>query len=85
MLKLIGVAAALVATAAVAQAPNEGTTRNAPGNDDPNEVICVYQNTTGSRVNRTRVCRTRQQWSESRQETRKSVERVQSFKTTSGN
>ena len=85
MLKLIGVAAALVATAAVAQAPNEGTTRNAPGNDDPNEVICVYQNTTGSRVNRTRVCRTRQRWSESRQETRKQIDRVQQLKPTNEN
>ena len=85
MLKVFGVAAALVATAAVAQAPNEGTTRAAPGNDDPNEVICVSQETTGSRVNRVRICRTRQQWTESRQETRKTIDRVQSMKTTSGN
>jgi hypothetical protein len=85
MRKVFGVVAALVATAAVAQAPNEGTTRMAPGNDDPNEVICISQNTTGSRVNRVRVCRTRQQWVEARQETRKTLERVQSSKTTSGN
>jgi hypothetical protein len=85
MLKVFGVAAALVATAAVAQAPNEGTTRVAPGNDDPNEVICVSQNTTGSRVNRVRVCRTRQQWVESRQESRKTIERVQQLKPTNEN
>ena len=85
MLKMIGVAAALVATAAVAQAPNEGTTRTAPGNADPNEVICVSQNTTGSRVNRVRVCRTRQQWVESRQETRKQIDRVQQLKPTNEN
>ena len=85
MFKLIGLGAALVATATMAQAPNEGTTRVAPGNDDPNEVICISTNTTGSRVNRVRVCRTRQQWVDSRQETRKTVERVQSNKQTSGN
>lgn len=85
MLKLIGLGAAMVATAAMAQAPNEGTTRIAPGNADPNEVICISTNTTGSRVNRVRICRTRQQWVESRQETRKTIERVQNLKTTSGN
>ena len=85
MFKLIGLGAALMATAAMAQAPNEGSTRIAPGNDDPNEVICISTNTTGSRVNRVRICRTRQHWVESRQETRKSVERVQTFKTTSDN
>ena len=85
MFKMICASALVMATAAVAQAPNEGSTRVAPGNDDPNEVICINQNTTGSRVNRVRVCRTRQQWVEARQETRKSVERVQTFKTTNDN
>ena len=82
MLRLFGVAAALVATAAAAQAPNEGSTRVAPGNDDPNEVICVNQPTTGSRVNRVRVCRTRAQWAELRQESRNTVDRVQTIKVT---
>mgnify|MGYP003577476573 CR=1 FL=1 len=85
MLKVFGLAAALVATAAVAQAPNEGSTRVAPGNDDPDEVICVSQNTTGSRVNRVRICRTRAQWAESRQESRKQIERVQQLKPTNEN
>jgi len=83
MFKLICVGSALVATAAMAQAPNEGTTRVAPGNDDPNEVICVSQPTTGSRVNRVRVCRTRAQWAELRQESRNTVDRVQTMKPTS--
>jgi len=84
MLKVIGVASAMIATAATAQAPNEGTTRIPAGNSDPNEVVCVYQQTTGSRVNRVRVCRTRQQWADTRQETRQTVERVQDSRTTSG-
>jgi len=84
MFKLICASAALMATAAVAQAPNEGRTRVVPNNGDLNEVVCVYQNTTGSRVNRVRVCRTRAQWADTRQETRQTVERVQDSRTTSG-
>ena len=83
MFKLIGLSAALMATAAMAQAPNEGSTRVAPGNADPNEVICVSQATTGSRVSRVRVCRTRSQWAQTRQETRNTVDRVQTIKPTS--
>ena len=83
MFKLICVGSALVATAAMAQAPNEGTTRVAPGNNDPNEVICVSTNTTGSRVNRVRICRTRAEWAQVRAETRNTVDRVQSMKPTS--
>lgn len=84
MLKVIGVATALIGSAAAAQAPNEGTTRVPANNGNPNEVVCVYQQTTGSRVNRVRVCRTRQQWADTRQETRQTVERVQDSRTTSG-
>jgi len=79
---VIGIAAAMIATAAAAQAPNEGSTRVPSNNSDPNEVVCVYQRTTGSRVNRVRVCRTRQQWADTRQETRQTVERVQDSRTT---
>jgi hypothetical protein len=82
MLKVMGIAAAMIATAAAAQAPNEGSTRVPSNNSDPNEVVCVYQQTTGSRVNRVRVCRTRQQWADTRQETRQTVERVQDSRTT---
>ena len=85
MLKVVGIAVAMMATAATAQAPtNEATTRVPQGNSDPNEVVCVYQPTTGSRVNRVRICRTRQQWADTRQETRQTVERVQDSRTTSG-
>ena len=83
MLRLIGLSAVLVATAAVAQAPNDAPARTS--NDDPNEVVCMRQKTTGSRVNDVRVCRTRAEWAAVRAETRGAVERNQQFKTTSGN
>ncbi|HWT13710.1 MAG TPA: hypothetical protein VN231_13230 [Allosphingosinicella sp.] len=73
-------AAALAATAAVAQAPS-GTSRG-PDND-PNEVVCINERVIGSRLARNRVCRTRAQWVEHRAETRKVVERVQFNKQTS--
>ena len=83
MLRLIGLGAVLAATAAAAQAPNDAPARNTI--EDPNEMVCVRQRTTGSRVNDVRVCRTRAEWAEIRAETRGAVERNQQFKTTSGN
>ena len=83
MLRLIGLSAVLVATAAAAQAPNDAPARTS--SDDPNEVVCVRQRTTGSRVNDVRVCRTRAEWAQVRAETRGAVERNQQFKTTNGN
>ena len=73
MFRLICASAALVATVAMAQAPDEATRNGA--DEDPNEVICVDQPNTGSRVNRVRVCRTRAQWDATRARNRKSLER----------
>ena len=64
MFKLICASALLVATAAVAQAPAD--TRAKDQGDDADEVVCIDQPNTGSRVNRVRVCRTRAQWAASR-------------------
>ncbi len=68
MFKLICASALVAATAAVAQAPNEAPAKDQAG--DMNEVVCIDQPTTGSRVNKVRVCRTRAQWAASRQPTK---------------
>jgi hypothetical protein len=68
MFRLICASALVVATAAVAQAPNESSTKNQ--SDDADQVVCIDQPTTGSRVNRVRVCRTRAQWAASRAPTK---------------
>lgn len=81
MLKAIGVAAAMVATAAVAQAPSEASDAK---KTDPNEVICRTQNATGSRLDRVRVCKTRAEWAQMRQEQRTTMDRVQTVGGTSG-
>ena len=62
---LFAAAAALAATAVLAQAPPPARQSAPTGgvNDglDPNQVICRSQGTIGSRLNRQRVCATRQQ------------------------
>ncbi len=64
MFRLMTAGALVVATAAMAQAPNETNAKNQ--SEDADEVVCIDQPTTGSRVNRVRVCRTRAQWAASR-------------------
>ena len=61
--------------ALAAAAPAESGVRP-PGND-PNEMICVRESQIGSRVSSRRVCRTRQEWFEVRQQARISTERAQ--------
>jgi hypothetical protein len=48
-------------------------------------MICRTQGETGSRLQRTRVCRTRAQWEEQRRENRQAIDRAQNTRTTSGN
>ena len=73
MFKLICASALLVTTAAVAQARNEAPAKDSIEN--PDERVCVDQPTTGSRVNKIRVCRTRAEWAALRAQNSKSGER----------
>jgi hypothetical protein len=79
MLKILGVGAALIATAALAQAPAD-TQKPAVSNGDLNQIVCVNQRETGSRVSSRRVCRTRAEWAELEAQTRQNLNRTQSFK-----
>lgn len=83
MLKIALTGAALIATAAVAQAPTNTPQRSGPHND-PDEVVCITETVTGSRLGARRVCRTRAEWAEHRAEMRKVVEKVQYYKPTFG-
>ena len=76
MWKAILAGAVLVTTAAMAQAP---TGRVGP-NTDPNQILCVNERVTGSRLATQRVCRTRREWEEHKGEMRKTLEKVQFFK-----
>ena len=79
MWKTVMAVAATVATTAIAQAATDSNTRRAP-NIDPDQIVCVTEHETGSRVRARRVCRTRAEWAEHQAEQRRTVERTQMFK-----
>ena len=80
MWKVFLMGATLAATAAAAQAPTASPTQSTGLENDPNQMICVNERITGSRVAQRRVCRTREEWRAHREETRSVVNEVQNFK-----
>jgi hypothetical protein len=72
---LLGAALAIPAAAGAA----ESSTTASKGKKalDPNEVVCRKQEVLGSRLKSVRVCRTRAEWADARNETRGEIERVQ--------
>ena len=81
MWKVAMAVGAVAATTAIAQAEADTTSRRAP-NNDPNQIVCVVEHETGSRVRARRICRTRAEWAEHEAEMRRTVERTQMFKVT---
>ena len=76
ILVITGVAAAT--TAALAQAPQRSAAGAGPNvGHDMNEVVCRSQAAIGSRLNRQRVCATRQQWLEQQRMDRLYAEKAQ--------
>jgi hypothetical protein len=80
MWKAVLIGATLVATAAVAQTPAGAPTQSTGLDNDPNQIICVNERITGSRVSQRRVCRTRAEWQAHREESRTVVNEFQNFK-----
>ena len=81
MKKTIFACAALICTAAMAQAPSgEPTTQTRERDADQNQIVCRSETDIGSRLSRRRVCRTRAEWRELSQVNRDTVDRVQMFK-----
>lgn len=81
MLKLIcaSVSVALIAAPAIAQAPPAATaqTQTTAKKDDPNEKICVKEESTGSRLGAKRVCMTRAEWADRKLQDQQELTRVQ--------
>lgn len=75
MKKIIVLSSFLMPIAAYAQ-ESAPVVVDAPSNS-PNERVCRTITDTGSRLNRSRVCRTRAQWEQQRREMRQDVERSQ--------
>jgi len=72
----------LVSAAASAQAPSGSASSD--GAYNPNQVLCRTSGETGSRLERTRVCRTRAEWDAQRRETRQAVDRAQTTRVERG-
>jgi len=75
MKKIIVFSALLAASGAWAEAPRTGQRNDATL--DPNEQICQNIEDTGSRLSRSRICRTRAEWAEQRRAQREIIERNQ--------
>lgn len=79
-------AAMLAATAAPALA--QSTANSAPVNakpvENPNEIVCEKQETTGSRIGARRVCMSRAEWADRKLQDRQELERVQVQRGTKG-
>ena len=66
-MKTLVILALLVPTAAVAQ--------DSAGNS--NEMVCRVTGETGSRLQRSRICKTRAEWDQLRREQRTTIDRAQ--------
>lgn len=82
-------AAMMAATAAPALAQSTATSTNQPAANaappqNPNEIVCEKQETTGSRIGARRVCMTRAQWADRKLQDRQELERVQVQRGTKG-
>ena len=81
MLKLIcaSVSVALIAAPAIAQAPAAvpAQTQTTAKKDDPNEKICVKEESTGSRLGAKRICMTRAEWADRKLQDQQELTRVQ--------
>jgi hypothetical protein len=75
----------LVASApAYAQVTSIEASNPAPKGHDPNRVICDVEQTTGTRLGATKVCKTALEWQQLRTEHRESAERLQRMNTGTG-
>ena len=82
MWKAVALASVLVGTATFAQAPTDAPAGTRGPNNDPDQIVCQNEVSTGSRVAQRRVCRTRAEWTEYRAQARLVTERVQFNKQT---
>ena len=68
--------ALLVATIAFAEPSGQSRGTKVGPQTDPNQVVCVTERETGTRVGSRRVCRTRAEWAAHRADLRAATDRV---------
>lgn len=77
-------AALLVSSSAFAQVTSFESANPAPKGQDLDKVVCEVDQTTGTRLGATKVCRTVLQWQELRREHREGLELFQRNGTSVG-
>ncbi|MFV3130663.1 hypothetical protein [Niveispirillum sp. KHB5.9] len=55
-------------------AMSEPIVQTAPAKDDGSRLVCKTEKETGSRVKRNKICKTKQEWNEMRQNTNKQLD-----------
>jgi hypothetical protein len=86
MVKLLFVAvAAFAATAAAAQGDSSTEPAAAAETENQTQVICRTVADLGTRLGRSRVCRTRAEWAASRRDSRSQIDRAQGGGRTTSN
>ena len=77
---IAGAVALLTVTAASAQVASTGNGRVAAdigkGSKDPNRVVCVTEEVTGSRLGTVKTCHTNAEWTQYQREMRNTVDRM---------
>jgi hypothetical protein len=84
MLRAFVAVLGIIGSAALAQVSTMENARPTVPRGDPDQLVCISETVTGSRLGTRRVCRTRAEWAEHRSQTRGVVEKVQFFKPTCG-
>lgn len=74
---LLLVPLAFAASAGFAEPTAPAASAAIPATGPPDEIICRMVRDTGSRLSRSRICATRQQWEEQHRVDRQSVEHTQ--------
>ena len=71
-------ATAVVAMAAAAAAQTQQTSSGSTSSrlNDPNEIVCVTERETGSRLRARRTCRTRAEWDAHRADLRADIDQI---------
>jgi hypothetical protein len=71
------VAGATIPASLAAQSPSPAQNQVAKPSRDPNEMVCEKQKDPGSRLIAAKVCHTRAEWADLRNQDRQDLDRVQ--------
>ncbi|MDH7639940.1 hypothetical protein [Sphingomonas oryzagri] len=81
---IAGAACLLTVSAATAQVASTGNGRATAdigkGSSDPNKVVCITEEVTGSRLGAVKTCHTNAEWAQYQREMRNTVDRMSAGK-----